>query len=80
MEGRLSNYLMEVIPEPQEGTASVLQFDKKGQFAIIKGSGTDNYLCGACQNEICQGVVRGQIIRIVFRCPNCDSYNLIRGT
>lgn len=76
----MSNYSMEVIPKPEEGTAAVLKFNKKGKFAIIKGNGSDNYLCGACGNIICQNVNRGQIINLVFVCPNCDSYNFLKGT
>lgn len=76
----MSNYQMEVIPEPAQGTASVLVFSKKGPYAIINGQGSDNYLCGACQNVICMNVDRGQIINLVFKCPNCDSFNRMRGT
>lgn len=76
----MSNYSMEVIPKPEEGTAAVLKFNKKGKFAIIEGNGSDNYLCGACENIICQNVNRGQIINLVFVCPNCDSYNFLKGT
>jgi hypothetical protein len=74
----MANYQMEVIPEPAQGTASVLVFDKKGQYVIIKGQGHDNFLCGACQNVICEGINEGQINNLVFKCPNCDSYNLLR--
>lgn len=76
----MSNYQMEVIPEPKEGTAPVLVFTKKGNYPIISGQGSDSYLCGACQNIICKNVERGKILNLVFKCPNCDSFNLIRGT
>lgn len=75
----MSNYSMEVISKPKEGTASVIIFKKKGKFAIIKGNGNDNYLCGTCGNVICQNVNRGQIINLVFVCPNCGSYNFLKG-
>ena len=76
----MSNYQMEVIPEPAQGTAAVLMFTKTGSYAIISGQGSDSYLCGACQNVICKNVDRGQIINLVFKCPNCDSFNHMRGT
>ena len=76
----MTDYLMEVIPKPKEGSATVFNFKKKGRFVVIKGKGNDNYLCGTCRNVICKNVNRGQISNIVFKCPNCDSYNLLKGT
>lgn len=76
----MSNFIMQVIPKPNPGTASVLIFKEKGKYAIIKGQGNDNYLCGVCQNIICENVDRGQIKYLVFKCPNCDNYNFIKGT
>jgi predicted RNA-binding Zn-ribbon protein involved in translation (DUF1610 family) len=71
---------MQVIPEPKAGQASVLAFTKTGPYALIVGNGDVNYLCGACQNVICERVQRGQVAGIVFKCPNCGSFNLLRGT
>lgn len=76
----MTNYQMDVIPEPKPGTASVLIFAKTGKFAIIRGTGSVNFLCGACRNVICEGIERGQITAIVFKCPNCESYNRAKGT
>lgn len=71
---------MEVVPEPEPGEASVLTLGKSGRHPIIRGDGDVDYLCGACRNVICEGVWRGQIINLVFKCPDCSSFNLIRGT
>lgn len=76
----MSNYSMEVIPKPKEGTAAIFETTEKGEFVFIKGIGSDNYVCGACKSIICENVVRKQIINIVFKCANCGSYNLIKGT
>ena len=76
----MTDYSLEVISKPKEGTASVLEYAKKGKYVFIKGNGSDNYLCGTCNNIICQNVDRGQIRNIVFKCPNCNSYNLLKGT
>ena len=76
----MSNYLMEVVPKPKEGSATVLKMNKKGNFALITGQGNNNYLCGKCKNTICQNIERGQVINLVFVCPNCGSYNLTRET
>lgn len=73
---------MEVIAEPKPGTASVLVLDKQGPYAIIRGQGAGDidYVCGACQNVICERIERGQVDGTVFKCPNCGSFNLLRGT
>jgi len=76
----MKNYQMEVIPEPAQGTAAILALNKSGQYPLMEGKGTTNYLCGACRNVICKSVERGQIINLVFKCPNCGSYNHIKGT
>lgn len=83
MEGecKLSNYKLEVIPKPAEGSASVLIWGgAKSNHSIITGQGADSYLCGVCSNVICKNVDRGQIINLVFSCPNCGSYSKIKGT
>lgn len=67
---------MQIIPEPAPGTASILQ----GIQVIIKGNGTTNYICGCCGKTICEKVNRGQIVNLVFKCANCNSFNIIRGT
>ena len=74
----MTDFIMEIIPEPPAGTASVLVFGKKGKHAFIKGTGEDNYLCGTCRNVLCEKITRGQVQNLVFKCPNCDSYNFIR--
>ena len=77
----MTDYSMAVIPKPKEGTAAVLSWSgEKGKFAVIKDGGNDNYICGACGNVICQNVNRGQIINLVIACPNCGSYNILKGT
>jgi hypothetical protein len=71
---------MEVIPEPQPGTASVLVYAHKGKHVIIRSTSDHNYLCGSCQNVICERVALGQISNLVFKCPNCGAFNRVRGT
>lgn len=71
------NYSMEIIKKPKEGTVTVLTTDKIQPF--FKGEGDDNYLCGTCTNVICQNVNRGQVKNIVFVCPKCESYNILKG-
>ena len=70
---------LEVIPEPKEGTASVLS-SSEGLQVLVKGQGDTTYICGGCRKPICENVRRGQIGNLVFRCSNCGCFNLIRGT
>ena len=71
----MSDYILKVIPEPEEGTASVLV--QKNKVPTFKGDGEDNYLCGKCKFTICEKIKHGQFVNIVFKCPNCESYNTI---
>jgi predicted RNA-binding Zn-ribbon protein involved in translation (DUF1610 family) len=76
---------MEVIPEPAKNTASVLvltmpSYVSKTPFAVISGSGETDYVCGACNVVIASRVDRGRIVNLVFKCLNCQSFNVVRGT
>ncbi len=75
---------MEVIPEPEPGTASILvlkapNFASADPYAIIRGPGNTDYVCGSCRATIVVKGERGQIINVVFKCGNCGAFNIIRG-
>lgn len=70
---------MKVIPKPKEEAATIFIAPEGKKFAFIKSSGNDNYLCGTCNFIICENVDPGQVMNIVFKCPNCGSYNVIFG-
>jgi predicted RNA-binding Zn-ribbon protein involved in translation (DUF1610 family) len=76
----MKNYQMQVIPEPKPGTASVLVTDRPAPFVFIRGPGSANFLCGACQSVLVEGMERGQITEVVFKCPKCGSFNRAKGT
>lgn len=76
---------MEVIPEPEKDTASVLvlsgpSFASATPFAVIRGGGDTDYVCGGCRATLASQVRRGQLISMVLKCLKCDSFNVIRGT
>lgn len=76
---------MEVIPEPEPNTAAVFVLSEpnmvsKTPYAVISGSGDTDYICGGCRTTLAARVNRGQVINIVFKCPTCGSYNVVRGT
>lgn len=71
---------MDPIPEPAKGTASVLIPGPSGPQVMFKGVGEDTYICGACEEPICENVQRGQMVNLVFKCYKCGSYNRVRGS
>jgi hypothetical protein len=76
---------MEVIPEPEPGTAAVIalqapQYLMKEPFAVIRGKFDTDYICGCCRVTIASCVERGMLVNIVLKCLNCGSYNIVRGT
>ncbi len=75
----MTDYTMDVVPKPKEGTKSVIQLKQDGRIPIFKGSANDNYLCGTCKNIICENINKYQVINLVLVCPECKSYNIIRG-
>ncbi len=76
----MANIQMEVIPEPDKGTASVLVPSSGGPQIMLRGDGDDTYICGCCGESIYENVQRGQIVNLVFKCFNCGSFNRVRGT
>lgn len=76
---------MEVIPEPAAKSAAVLQLAKPNYilinpFALITGVGETDYICGACRVVLAARAERGQFVNLVFKCLNCGSFNVIRGS
>ncbi len=76
---------MEVIPEPEPKTASVLvlqtpKYFMKDPFVIFRGVGDTDYVCGCCRVTIASCVKMGQLVNLVLKCANCGSYNIVRGT
>jgi DNA-directed RNA polymerase subunit RPC12/RpoP len=70
---------LRVIPEPEEGTRSVLITDSKDEdFVFIRGEDPRVRLsldCGNCGKPLIIGIPRMKIINVVFQCPRCGSYN-----
>lgn len=67
---------LHVIPEPAEGTRSVLIFAGEGTVAI-KGDVAPNLVmdCGSCGAPLVQGVPVSQIESVVFKCNGCGAFN-----
>jgi predicted RNA-binding Zn-ribbon protein involved in translation (DUF1610 family) len=82
---------MEVIPKPPPNTMVVVElkletpkYFLRDPYVVFRGEGNGkgdtDYICGCCRVTIVSGFNKGQIVNIVFRCPNCGSYNIVRGT
>ena len=75
----MTQYNLDVITEPAEGTAVVFMASTEGQIPFLRGQGSHDFLCGACDNVVAKGFDRGQIVNIVLKCSNCGSFNHARG-
>jgi DNA-directed RNA polymerase subunit RPC12/RpoP len=65
-----------VIPEPAEGTRSVM-FTAK-QVPLIRDEGDLNYVCGSCDFVLVKDANQEQlVVDIVVKCPKCGSFNEI---
>lgn len=74
-----------VIPEPKNGTASILAIkapfeDSDTPFAAIKGYGDTDYICGGCRAILASKVDRGHLRNLVLKCFKCNSFNIVSGT
>jgi len=76
---------LEVIAEPDQGTASVMILTNPNHssptpFAVIAGDGNTDYVCGGCKAVLATRAKRGQIKDMVIKCLNCGSFNALRVT
>ena len=70
-----TKYHMKVIPEPEEGSRSVLFSDSLEP--IIEGAGPRTYQCGTCGETLIKRIRVMQVVHIVFKCAECGSFNEI---
>lgn len=63
-----------VIPEPEEGSRSVLVWKGKGTVAM-RGPGNLTMVCGNCAAPLIVGWKVQQLHNIVFKCAGCAAYN-----
>jgi len=66
---------LRVIPEPVEGTRTVLKPKIGEVLPVVKGGGDLNLLCGNCGAKLVEGINEGQIGNMVIRCSVCGNYN-----
>ena len=64
----MKNIKLPTIPEPEEGTRSVLVAPR------IEGTGDTNYICGSCGKTLAEGMGEGQMQNIVLKC-SCGAFN-----
>jgi DNA-directed RNA polymerase subunit RPC12/RpoP len=79
----MTNYSMKVVPKSMISSVAIITSGPKEKVPLINNQGDgegDNYLCGACENIICKNVARGQLVNTTVQCPNCGSYNIVKGT
>lgn len=65
---------LNVIPEPEPNTRSVLIYTGEGTV-VMRGPGKVTMECGNCGVPLIVGVNVAQIRGVVFRCPSCGQFN-----
>lgn len=69
------------VPEPEPGTASVLEVEPTPAadgFVFIIGDGDIDFNCPNCHRRLLQGIQPKQVIQVVFKCPWCDTFSRTR--
>lgn len=69
----MANLKLEVIPEPVDGTASIMV--KTDDQPFFNGGGDTNLVCGKCEHLLADQIRKDQISGLVLKCYNCGSYN-----
>ena len=70
---------LEQIPKPDPKNYAILEAGEdilKEKKPYITGSGELDYVCRNCEFILVKGIEEGQVRSMVFKCPNCDAYNL----
>ncbi len=68
---------MRPIPEPSEGTRTVLVLEGTGTV-VIRGDDDEaplTFVCGDCSAGLATEMYRGQLGKIVLKCNRCGSFN-----
>ena len=66
-----------IIPEPKNGTRSVI-VPAPNVLPVFDGkTGNTSYRCGNCKAILVNRISHGQLRNLVIKCPKCSSYNEI---
>jgi DNA-directed RNA polymerase subunit RPC12/RpoP len=64
---------LKVIPTPEPGTRATIV---SPSAPLIKGPGTDDYICGNCEKILIAGLPAGKSFKsTVLKCPVCGAFN-----
>lgn len=66
---------LHVIPEPAEGTRSILVKTTPGLLIQAKDAPNVVMDCGACGERLVQGCRSNQIANMVIKCSECGAFN-----
>ena len=73
----MSNHRLKVI-ENLDPNIKVL--DPSGPGPLVTGTGSDDYLCGACENVLIAKMRPGQIPSTMIRCGKCGATSVLPET
>ena len=66
-----------IIPEPKEGTRSVLA-PKEAPAVKGQDSSGPNVLCGSCDTVLIEDAAEARFVDEVLKCPSCGAFGLFR--
>jgi hypothetical protein len=73
---RVRQVRLVVIPQPEPGTRTVINYQGEGTVIFRSPTGpATELLCGKCSAPLVVGMAVDQVRRIVLRCKRCGSFN-----
>lgn len=71
---------LQVIQEPEEDTAAIIESKPGGLTTLFRGEGESNLLCGNCSALLAEKAWKVSLNNIVVHCPQCHLFNYITET
>jgi len=65
------------VPKPDGNSWTVLTYPKNVEGAVVRSTGEVNFRCGRCKRALLEQVGREQYRHVIFKCPDCGTYNAL---
>ena len=70
----MATHKLKAVPEPEPQTRTVIASETA---PAIEGVGDVSYSCGGCDTILLDGVIAGQVVNVVLKCPQCGTFSEI---